>query len=99
MAEHPPTGYGDSFPASRKVYQRGRLHPDLRVPAREITLQPTRRQGGGVAEHNPALLVYDTSGPYTDPDVTIDLHAGLAPLREAWIGAPLRLAPQPRAAA
>ncbi|HXZ59616.1 MAG TPA: phosphomethylpyrimidine synthase ThiC [Steroidobacteraceae bacterium] len=69
----------ESFPASRKVYRAGRLHPELRVPMREIALHPSSGE--------PPLAVYDASGPYTDPAVTIDIEAGLAPLRAPWIAA------------
>ena len=55
------------LPGSRKVYVEG-SRPDIRVPFREITLSPTRTSG--VDEQNPPLLVYDTSGPYTDPSAT-----------------------------
>jgi phosphomethylpyrimidine synthase len=70
------------FPASRKIHVEG-TRPDLRVPMREIAQTPTRTRDGLVP--NPPLTVYDTSGPYTDPDANIDLHAGLPPLRAAWI--------------
>ena len=83
-----PDGMGGSdfrFPASRKVYLHGTLHPDIRVPMREITLASTRHLPGGPAEENAPLLVYDTSGPYTDSDVTVDVGIGLARLREPWI--------------
>src|SRR5207253_3117129 len=70
------------FPASTKVYLTGTLHPELRVPMREIQLSPTHGHNGGPAEANPPLRVYDTSGPYTDPAVTVDLHLGLPRLRE-----------------
>ena len=70
------------FPCSRKVYVQG-SRPDLRVPMREISLSETPVAHG--AEKNPPLYVYDTSGPYTDPAARIDLRAGLAPLRQAWI--------------
>jgi phosphomethylpyrimidine synthase len=69
----------ESFPASRKVYRPGALHPDLRVPMREIALHPSSGE--------PPLTVYDPSGPYTDPAVTIDIEAGLERLRERWIAA------------
>jgi phosphomethylpyrimidine synthase len=69
----------ESFPASRKVYRAGRLHPSIRVPMREITLHPTSGE--------PPLTVYDPSGPYTDPAVAIDIEAGLARLRADWIAA------------
>lgn len=79
----------DPLPGSRKRYVEG-SRPDLRVPMREIRQSPTRAAGpdGAVAlEENPPVVVYDTSGPYTDPDVAIDVRRGLPPLRLAWIRA------------
>ncbi|ALO39204.1 thiamine biosynthesis protein ThiC [Alcaligenes faecalis] len=70
------------LPNSRKTYQTG-SRPDLRVPFREISLADTPSHFG--AEPNPPLSVYDTSGPYTDPSVQIDIRKGLPPLRQAWI--------------
>ena len=70
------------FPNSRKVYETG-SRPDLRVPMREITLDDTHSSAG--VEHNPPVYVYDTSGPYTDPDIAIDVRQGLPALRERWI--------------
>lgn len=70
------------YPGSRKVHVAG-SRADLRVPMREIAQSPTRTAEGMV--DNPAVTIYDTSGPYTDPDVAIDLKAGLAPLRDGWI--------------
>jgi phosphomethylpyrimidine synthase len=67
---------------SRKLYVEG-SRPDLRVPMREVLLSDTPKVFG--AEVNAPLAVYDTSGPYTDPDARIDLAAGLAPLRAQWI--------------
>ncbi|MBI4716803.1 MAG: phosphomethylpyrimidine synthase ThiC [Planctomycetes bacterium] len=81
-------GVAEPFPASGKVYREGTLHPYLRVPFREITLSPTRlpdRDGTVRLEPNAPLTVYDTSGPYTDPSVAIDLAHGLAPVRLPWI--------------
>ena len=72
------------FPASRKVYINGTL-PDVRVPMREISLTPTHSANGGTPTPNQPVTVYDTSGPYTDPAVTIDAKKGLAPLRLQWI--------------
>ena len=84
-----PEGAGitrDPFPASRKIYVAGTLHTDVQVPMREITLEPTRSRLPGVAATaNPPLTVYDTSGPYTDPNVAIDLKKGLPQLRKAWV--------------
>ncbi len=70
------------FPNSRKVYVQG-SRPDLRVPMREVSLTPTRTHTGD--EENPPVFIYDTSGPYTDPGVRIDLLKGLPDLRGAWI--------------
>ncbi|MGI9297017.1 MAG: phosphomethylpyrimidine synthase ThiC [Gammaproteobacteria bacterium] len=70
------------FPNSRKIYVAGR-RPDVRAPFREIALSPT--VSGGEARINPPLLVYDTSGPYTDPAAKIDIRAGLPPLRRRWM--------------
>ena len=72
----------EPLPGSRKVYAPGPR--GMRVPMREIALKPTRSTRGGT-EINPPLRVYDTSGPYTDPEAAIDLHAGLPALRQAWI--------------
>src|SRR5690606_9186804 len=71
-----------AFPNSRKIYVQG-SRPDIRVPMREITQADTPLSIG--RERNPPLYVYDTSGPYTDPDVAIDLRKGLPPLRQQWI--------------
>ena len=70
------------LPNSRKIYVEG-SRPDIRVPMREITQSDTPASFG--AEKNPPLYVYDTSGPYTDPSLSIDIRSGLAPLRQKWI--------------
>ena len=70
------------FSGSRKIYVQG-SRPDLRVGMREIQQDETAASFG--AENNPPITVYDTSGPYTDPEVTIDLLKGLPDLRSAWI--------------
>ncbi|MFQ5344975.1 MAG: phosphomethylpyrimidine synthase ThiC [Mariprofundus sp.] len=70
------------LPNSRKVYIEG-SRPDIRVPMREISLSPTRTNAGD--EENAPILVYDTSGPYTDPDVKLDLQKGLPDVRSVWI--------------
>ena len=72
------------LPNSRKVYVQG-SRPDIRVPMREISLHDTPTDFGG--EKNAPVLVYDTSGPYTDPDVIIDVRKGLGDVRSAWIDA------------
>ncbi len=70
------------LPGSRKVYAPGPR--GMRVPFREIALSPTRGLRGEL-ELNAPFRVYDTSGPYTDPAVAIDLEAGLPELRSPWI--------------
>ncbi|MCS3903528.1 phosphomethylpyrimidine synthase [Methylohalomonas lacus] len=70
------------FPNSRKIYISG-SRADIRVPMRAISQADTHASFG--ARSNPPITVYDTSGPYTDPDVSIDIRQGLAPLRRAWI--------------
>jgi phosphomethylpyrimidine synthase len=75
------------FPASQKIHVAG-SRPDLRVAMREIAQTSTRiALSGGASreETNPAIRVYDTSGPYTDPAARIDLRQGLPALREHWI--------------
>jgi len=75
------------LPASRKVYLPGSLYSFLRVPMREIAQTPTQQHGtsGTRRIDNPPVTVYDTSGPYTDPLVHIDVREGIAPLRRPWI--------------
>jgi phosphomethylpyrimidine synthase len=70
------------FTNSRKVYVQG-SRPDIQVPFREISLSDTPSAFG--AEKNPPVMVYDTSGPYTDPSVKIDIRNGLPALRAKWI--------------
>jgi len=81
-------------PNSKKVYVNGTLHPDIKVPFREISLSPSTTisgngNGNGNAYHKEnsesSILVYDTSGPYTDPEVRIDIREGLQPIRLPWI--------------
>ncbi len=71
-----------SFAKSKKVYVAG-SRPDLKIPFREISLSDTPSSFG--AEKNPPVMVYDTSGPYTDPDYQIDIRNGLPSLRSQWI--------------
>ena len=68
-----------ALPASRKVYVEGETHPQIRVAMREIDLTEGAKE--------PALRVYDASGPYTDPQTRIDIHQGLAEIRRDWIEA------------
>ncbi|MBD1430089.1 phosphomethylpyrimidine synthase ThiC [Sphingobacterium litopenaei] len=71
------------FPNSRKVFISGNIHP-IKVAMREIQLSPTKMRNG-VVEMNPPVTVYDTSGPYTDVHVDIDVRNGLPRIREQWI--------------
>ncbi|MDZ4860422.1 MAG: phosphomethylpyrimidine synthase ThiC [Candidatus Hydrogenedentes bacterium] len=72
------------FPKSKKVYVEGG-DGRVRVPMREVAQASTKSRGEGTAEPNPAITLYDTSGPYTDPDIGIDVRKGLASLRQDWI--------------
>lgn len=67
------------LPASTKIHVAGELHPQIRVPLRQIALHPTSGE--------PPVTVYDASGPYTDPAVSIDIEKGLPRLRESWVAA------------
>ncbi|MBW8298164.1 MAG: phosphomethylpyrimidine synthase ThiC, partial [Hydrogenophaga sp.] len=67
------------LPASRKIHIEGDQHGDIRVPMREVALHPTSGE--------PPVVLYDSSGPYTDPSAAIDIRAGLPRLRENWLAA------------
>jgi phosphomethylpyrimidine synthase len=71
-----------NFPGSKKVYATG-SRPDIRVPMRKIELSPTTGSFG--EEENHPVHVYDTSGPYTDPDYVVDITKGIPALRSSWI--------------
>lgn len=71
------------FPSSQKVYEQGTIH-DIKVAHREILQSDTQTSEGDII-HNPPVTVYDTSGPYTDPEYTVDLEKGLPKIREQWI--------------
>ncbi|QMR46024.1 phosphomethylpyrimidine synthase ThiC [Citrobacter freundii] len=80
---------GTAFPNSKRIYIAG-SQPDIRIPMREIQLSPTLIGGSKDTpqyEENEAVPVYDTSGPYGDPDVAINVQQGLAKLRQPWISA------------
>ncbi|EAA8606283.1 phosphomethylpyrimidine synthase ThiC [Salmonella enterica] len=80
---------GTAFPESKRIYVTGSQH-DIRVPMREIQLSPTLIGGSKDNprfEENEAVPVYDTSGPYGDPEVAINVQQGLAKLRQPWIDA------------
>ncbi len=74
----------EPLPASEKIYVPGNRYPALRVPMRQISQTATRHRDGAAAVENPPVAVYDTSGPFTDPAVHIDLQRGIAAPREAW---------------
>ena len=67
------------IPGSRKVYVEGERHTGLRVPMREVALHPSAGE--------PPVMLYDPSGPYTDPDASIDIFSGVERPREAWVRA------------
>ena len=71
------------LPGSEKIYVKGEMF-DIKVPMRRIALSPTIDIDGKKVENEP-VVVYDTSGPYTDPDYKVDLHKGLPKIREQWI--------------
>lgn len=73
------------FPASRKVYVKGQIH-NIEVAMREVSLSETQLHGRfGETEPNAPVTIYDTSGPFTDPNIEIDIKKGLPRLREQWI--------------
>ena len=74
----------DPFPSSRKIHVQGQLHP-IRVAMREIFVGDTVDTFTQSVTPNPSVTVYDTSGPYTDPGVDIDVREGLPRLRESWV--------------
>lgn len=67
------------LPASRKTYKPGKIYPDILVPMREIELNPSAME--------PPVVVYDSSGPYTDPNIEISIERGVPRIREKWIEA------------
>ncbi|HPU57362.1 MAG TPA: phosphomethylpyrimidine synthase ThiC, partial [Verrucomicrobiota bacterium] len=74
----------EALPNSQRVYVQGTLHPDVRVPMREIRLSPTRSFNGQLEENEP-VRVYDTSGPWGDPAYQGTVEQGLPPFRREWI--------------
>ena len=73
----------DPFPNSEKIYVQGEIHPEVKVAMRRVTCSDTTTLAE--PEKNDAVLIYDTSGPYTDPRIEIDVRKGLAPMRQDWI--------------
>ena len=76
-----------NYPSSEKIYMQGKLHPEIRVGMRKVSLTPTVtiEDGKRVTRENAPVCIYDTSGPYSDPSVDIDLRKGLPRMREPWI--------------
>ena len=74
----------EQLPNSHRVYVVGQLYPELRVPLREITLNPTQN-GRAEPTLNPPVRVYDTSGAWGDPSFQGDASTGLPALRRGWI--------------
>ena len=72
------------FPASKKVYVKGKIH-NINVAMREISLEDTVDKFNGTVVKNNPVTIYDTSGPYTDTTLEIDVKKGIQPLREKWI--------------
>jgi phosphomethylpyrimidine synthase len=77
------TGYGDHFPDSKKVYKSSERE-GVRVPFREVKVGPTARPDGSL-EDNGRIWIYDTSGPWTDAEIKLDVHEGVPALRQRWI--------------
>ncbi len=73
------------FPNSKKIYVKGKIHPQIKVAMREISLSDTIDSMTKKKTPNEPVTVYDTSGPYTDPNKKIDIHAGIDRIREDWI--------------
>ena len=74
----------EPLPNSSRIYVEGEIYPDIRIPMREIGLAPTRSFNGAL-EMNAAVRVYDTSGPWGDPEFNGDVEQGLPALRKEWI--------------
>jgi phosphomethylpyrimidine synthase len=79
------------LPASHKVYVHSHQHPDVSVAMRAVELSTAQNghgNGNGNGSHaNAPMMIYDTSGPYTDPNTETDIRQGLRPLRQDWIRA------------
>ncbi|WP_435263726.1 phosphomethylpyrimidine synthase ThiC [Tenacibaculum sp. nBUS_03] len=73
------------FPNSKKIYIKGEMYPDLKVAMREIELSDTVDSMTKKRKPNEPVTVYDTSGPYTDPNKEINIHNGIERIREPWI--------------
>ncbi|CAM4371488.1 phosphomethylpyrimidine synthase ThiC [Zobellia nedashkovskayae] len=73
------------FPNSKKIYVSGKIYPEINVAMREIALSDTKDSLTGKLKPNESVTVYDTSGPYTDPEKKIDVHSGIERIKEQWI--------------
>ena len=73
------------FPNSKKIYVQGKIHPQIKVAMREISLSDTIDSLTKKKTANEPVTVYDTSGPYTDPNKDINIHKGIERIRENWI--------------
>lgn len=77
----------NSYPGSKKIYVSGNIFPEIKVGMREVHLTPTaviNAKGETELTENAPVAIYDTSGPYTDPDINIDINHGLPRIRESW---------------
>ena len=72
----------NAYPASQKIYAQTNL-PDVRVAMRQISLSPSKTVTG--TKENAPVMVYDTSGPHSDPEITINIRKGLPALKRPWI--------------
>ena len=72
------------FPGSKKAYKSGTIYPEIKVPFRKIKLSPSKDENGKI-RINESFELYDTSGPYTDPNISIDITKGLPKLRKDWV--------------
>jgi len=78
----------EPFPGSEKIYVSGEIHKDIKVAMRQINLTDSEAmftKGEFIKEKNEAVVVYDTSGPFTDPSIKIDVKHGVPAIRQAWI--------------
>ncbi|WP_299218962.1 phosphomethylpyrimidine synthase ThiC [uncultured Aquimarina sp.] len=73
------------FPSSKKIYVKGNIHPQIKVAMRAIELSDTVDSMTRKKTPNESVVVYDTSGPYTDPSKKINVHEGIEPIREQWV--------------
>ena len=76
------------FPSSDKVYMQGKLFPEIKVAMRKVNLTPTvtvGENGKRIFKENDPVYIYDTSGPFSDPDIEIDLQKGIPRIRESWV--------------